>query len=60
MGAKRAAASPTLGDLTARITAFRDARDWKRFHTAKDMALSLCLEAAELLELTQWRNGAAT
>ena len=49
---------PTLDELTARILEFRDARDWKRFHTPKDMALSLALEAAEVLELTQWRNGA--
>ena len=48
---------PTLEALTAKILAFRDARDWKKFHTAKDMALSLALEAAEVLELTQWRNG---
>ena len=62
---RRAARSPrrkggtaTLRSLTKRILAFRDARDWKRFHTPKDMALSLCLEAAEVLEWMQWKNGA--
>ena len=33
---------------------FRDDRDWRQFHTPKDLALSLCLEAAELLEVFQW------
>lgn len=47
-----------LADLTRRILEFRDARDWKQFHNPKDLALSICLEAAELLELTQWKNGA--
>ena len=36
------------------IIKFRDARDWKQFHTPKDLAISLCLEAAELLEVFQW------
>ncbi len=49
--------SPTLEDLTQRIKAFRDARDWKQFHNPKDMALSLSLEVHELLELMQWKNG---
>ena len=43
--------------LTKRITDFRDARDWKQFHNAKDQALSLSLEAAEVLEHFQWKNG---
>ncbi|WKZ57163.1 MAG: nucleotide pyrophosphohydrolase [Bdellovibrionota bacterium] len=47
-----------LEDLTARAIAFRDERNWKQFHNAKDAALSLVLEAAELLELFQWKNGA--
>jgi NTP pyrophosphatase (non-canonical NTP hydrolase) len=36
---------------------FRDERDWKQFHNPKDQALSLVLEAAELMELVQWKNG---
>lgn len=35
---------------------FRDDRNWKQFHTLKDLIISLNLEAAELLELTQWKN----
>ena len=36
------------------VLAFRDARDWKQYHTPKDLAISLSLEAAELLEVFQW------
>lgn len=45
--------------LTNEVIAFRDARDWRQFHNAKDIALSLSLEAAEVLELYQWKTGAA-
>ncbi len=41
-----------LQDLTARLIAFRDERDWKRFHSLKNLILSLGLETAELMELT--------
>lgn len=47
----------TLNSLQERAVAFRDAREWRQFHNPKDMVLSLVLEAAELLELTQWKNG---
>jgi|TARA_B100000315_G_C14223798_1_gene427682 NTP pyrophosphatase (non-canonical NTP hydrolase) len=46
----------TLPDLTRRLIRFRDARDWKRFHSLKNLILSTNLEAAELLELTQWKD----
>lgn len=36
------------------ILKFRDARDWKQFHNPKDLAISISLEAAELLEVFQW------
>ena len=42
--------------LTEKIKKFRDERDWKQFHNHKDMALSLALEAAELLEHFQWKS----
>lgn len=38
----------------ADILAFRDARNWKQFHTPKDLSISLTLEAAELPECFQW------
>ena len=47
----------SIRQLTELALAFRDERDWKQFHNPKDMALSLVLEAAEVLELTQWKNG---
>ena len=44
--------------LEEKIIAFRDARDWAQFHTPKDVALSISLEAAELLEIFQWTRDA--
>ena len=37
-----------------RVLKFRDDRDWRQFHTPKDLAISLTLETAELLEGFQW------
>ena len=45
-----------INELTKRIIAFRDAREWKQFHNPKDVALSLVLEAAEVMEHFQWKN----
>jgi len=45
-----------IKSLTAKIKKFRDERDWKQFHNHKDMALSLMLEAAEVLEHFQWKS----
>ena len=36
------------------ILKFRDDRNWKQFHNPKDLAISLSLEASELLEVFQW------
>jgi hypothetical protein len=46
----------TIAELQEMVVRFRDARDWKQFHNAKDMALSLVLEAAEVLEHFQWKT----
>ena len=44
-----------LSDETIqKVLDFRDERDWKQFHNPKDLAISLSLEAAEVLELFQW------
>ena len=48
-----------LQSLTQKVVKFRDDRDWAQFHNPKDMALSLMLEAAELLEVFQWKEGKA-
>jgi NTP pyrophosphatase (non-canonical NTP hydrolase) len=45
-----------LTDLQKQIVAFRDERDWKQFHNPKDLAMSLVLEAAEVLEHFQWKS----
>ena len=36
------------------VKKFRDERDWRQFHNPKDLAISICLEASELLEIFQW------
>lgn len=41
--------------LLRRLRQFRDARDWSKFHTPKDLAVSVSIESGELLELFQWR-----
>lgn len=46
-----------IKDLTAKIHKIADDRDWHQFHNPKDLALSLSLEASEVLEHFQWRNG---
>ena len=44
-----------MTDETIRqVLQFRDDRDWKQFHNPKDLAISISLEAAELLEIFQW------
>lgn len=46
--------SGQLREITAKIRAFCDARDWPQFHDPKNLAISLQLEASEVLELFQW------
>ena len=41
-------------DTINKVLKFRDDRDWKQFHNRKDLAISISLEAAELLEVFQW------
>lgn len=41
-------------DTINQVLKFRDDRNWKQFHNPKDLALSISLEAAELLEVFQW------
>ena len=50
---------PSIEELTEMAVAFRDARNWEQFHTVKNLLISLNLEAAELLELVQWKDDAA-
>jgi dCTP diphosphatase len=48
---------PTLSELQALVVTFVDERDWRRFHTPKNLALSIAIEAAELMEHVQWLTG---
>ena len=43
-----------LQELVNKLIQFRDDRDWAQFQTAKNLAISISLEAAELLEHFQW------
>ena len=45
-----------IKEITAMMMKFREERDWKQFHNHKDVALSLVLEAAEVLEHFQWKS----
>ena len=36
------------------VLKFRDDRNWRQFHNPKDLAISVSLEASELLEIFQW------
>jgi len=46
----------TLADLRTEVHRFNDARDWHQFHTPKNLAASIAIEAAELLEQFQWSD----
>ncbi len=45
-----------LETLTRAVLEFRDARNWRQFHSLRNLIVSLNLESAELLELTQWKQ----
>ena len=47
-----------LAALREAVLAFRDARDWRQFHSLRNLIVSLNLEAGELLEFTQWQSDA--
>ena len=44
----------SLDELRARINAFVEERDWAQFHTPKNLAMAMIVEAAELVEQFQW------
>lgn len=41
-------------EAAAKAIRFREDRDWAQYHNAKDLAISISIEAAELLEVFQW------
>lgn len=46
----------TIAELTEKIRAFRDARDWQQFHSPKDLAVAIVAEAGELLQPFVWKS----
>lgn len=48
----------SIAKITEEIKRFRDERDWLQFHDPKNMAVSIMLEASELLEHFQWKTKA--
>jgi len=46
----------TVHDLKKMVSDFRDERNWRKYDTPKNLAVSICIEAAELLEQFQWKN----
>lgn len=44
----------TIAELRAGIAAFVAAREWQPFHSAKNLSMSIAIEAAELMEHFQW------
>ena len=47
----------TIAELQTWVDRFSDERDWEKFHTPKNLAMSIAIEAAEIMELYQWRDG---
>ncbi|EKF34648.1 nucleotide pyrophosphohydrolase [Bacillus xiamenensis] len=45
-----------IKDLIHSINQFRDDRNWRQYHNPKDLAISISIEAAELLEDFQWKS----
>jgi NTP pyrophosphatase (non-canonical NTP hydrolase) len=46
----------TNGELIEQLRAFVAEREWQQFHTSENLAKSISIEAAELLELYQWNS----
>lgn len=52
------AAPDSLSDLRERLRQFAAERDWAQFHTPKNLAMSISIEAAEIMEHFQWLTAA--
>jgi dCTP diphosphatase len=46
--------STTLAELRAAVQRFVDERDWRQFHTPKNLSMAIAIESAELMEHFQW------
>lgn len=54
---EKSATNVTIAELQAWVDHFSDERDWEQFHTPKNLAMSIAIEAAEIMELYQWQDG---
>ena len=50
--------SPTLEELSQMVWRFADERDWHQYHSPRNLAMAVSVEAAELLELYLWSTDA--
>ena len=48
--------SDSISELTAKIQAFVDAREWRKYHNAKDLSVAIAAEAGELLQHFVWQQ----
>ena len=48
---------PNLAELASELREFAKDRDWEQFHSPKNLSMALAVEAAELMEIFQWRSG---
>lgn len=48
--------SDSISELTAQIQAFVDAREWRKYHNAKDLAVAISAEAGELMQHFVWQQ----
>ena len=55
-----AEAADSLAGLTHALRAFARERDWEQFHSPKNLAMALVVEAAEIVEHFQWLDGSAS
>ena len=46
-----------LSALQQKVDQFAKERDWEKFHTPKNLSMALAVEASELMEIFQWRDG---
>ena len=56
MPKEMASDNTTLSELKTAVKKFRDERNWQKYHTPKNLAESVSIEAAELLEKFQWKS----
>jgi len=45
-----------IREVQKKVIEFRDARDWAQYHNPKDLVISSSLEAAELVEIFQYKD----